>query len=63
MPIQKMGWFMNYKKAFIDTSKFTPVVHIISTVMILGYMIEFTSHLRHERHSAQAKRLASGGHH
>eukprot|EP00966_Prymnesium_polylepis_P263987 6098779-Prymnesium_polylepis.2 len=24
MPIQKMGWFMNYKKAFIDTSKFTP---------------------------------------
>jgi len=63
MPIQQMGWFKSYKKAFIDTSRFTPIVHIITGVMILGYTIEFASHLRHERHAAQAKRLAAGGHH
>ena len=39
MPIMKMGWFQSYKKAFIDTGRFTPIVHIITGVMIGGYLL------------------------
>ena len=48
MPIMKMGWFQSYKKAFIDTGRFTPIVHIITGVMIGGYLLEFATHLRRE---------------
>ena len=48
MPIMKMGWFQSYKKAFIDTGRFTPIVHVITGVMIGGYLLEFATHLRRE---------------
>ena len=63
MPIQKMGMFQNYYKTYIATSRFTPVVHVISGIMLIGYAMEFGFHLKHERHSAQQKRLEHGGHH
>ena len=48
MPIMQMGWFKSYKAAFIDTSRFRPVVHVIVGIMTIGYTIEFFSHLRRE---------------
>ena len=55
MPIQQMGWFKNYKAAFIDTGRFRPVVHIITGIMVLGYTMDFAFHLRRT-----PRRLAPG---
>eukprot|EP00320_Phaeocystis_rex_P007890 CAMPEP_0119068684 /NCGR_PEP_ID=MMETSP1178-20130426/11143_1 /TAXON_ID=33656 /ORGANISM="unid sp, Strain CCMP2000" /LENGTH=74 /DNA_ID=CAMNT_0007050397 /DNA_START=44 /DNA_END=268 /DNA_ORIENTATION=+ len=55
MPIMKMGWFKSYKAAFIDASRFRPVVHIITGVMCFGYTLEYFHHLRHTRHKALRK--------
>jgi len=46
MPIMKMGWFQNYKAAWIDTGRFRPIVHIIVGIMTIGYTLEFATHLR-----------------
>ena len=39
--VTKMGWFKSYQKAFIDTSRYRPIMHIIGFVFCVGYMLEY----------------------
>jgi hypothetical protein len=59
--VTKMGWFKSYQEAFINTSRFRPIMHVIGFVMCVGYLMEFP-HLKHERHSAK-KKAAMDPHH
>ena len=51
--VTKMGWFQSYKKAYIDTGRFRPVLHIIGFVCCIGYLMEYP-HLRRKRHALVA---------
>lgn len=39
--VSGMGWFKSYQKAFIDTSRFRPLQHVMGFVLILGYCLEY----------------------
>ena len=58
--VTKMGWFQSYKKAFIDTGRFRPVLHIIGFVVCVGYLMEFP-HLRRKHQPPTASPVGCGG--
>ena len=39
--ISSMGWFKSYQAAFINTSRFRPIQHVIGFVVLLGYALEY----------------------
>ena len=57
--VTKMGWFKSYQEAFINTSRFRPIMHVIGLVVCVGYLMEFP-HLKGERHSAKRKHALEG---
>ena len=62
MSFMKSNFFKNYQSNFIKTSSFKPIIHVMVMVTSIGYVMDYAFHLRHERHSAQRKRLQAGGH-
>ena len=59
-PFVKYKFFDNYRKKYILTGSFAPVVHGMTVILCVGYAMDYYFHLRHERHSAQRKRLRRG---
>jgi len=57
--ISSMGWFKSYQAAFINTSRFRPIQHVIGFVVLLGYALEYP-HLKHEQHSRKKKAALEG---
>eukprot|EP00900_Chrysochromulina_parva_P020747 jgi/Chrpa1/3305/Chrysochromulina_OHIO_Genome00007684-RA len=60
--ISGMSWFKDYQKAFINTSRFRPIQHVMGFVLILGYCLEYP-HLKHEQHARKKKAALAGDHH
>jgi hypothetical protein len=52
--ISGMSWFKDYQKAFINTSRFRPIQHVMGFVLILGYCLEYPHLKRAHEHRATA---------
>ncbi|NDD31750.1 MAG: hypothetical protein EB084_26165 [Proteobacteria bacterium] len=46
--------FKDYQKAFINTSRFRPIQHVMGFVLILGYCLEYPHLKRAHEHRATA---------
>ena len=52
--ISGMSWFKDYQKAYINTSRFRPIQHVMGFVLILGYCLEYPHLKRAHEHRATA---------